>query len=50
MLKTITLATLLALSVAGSAYASSDRGRDNGLQDRQNSGACERAVAPNICK
>ena len=50
MLKKITLATALVLSIAGSAVASN---RDNGgdsLYDRQHGGACERAAAPNICK
>ena len=49
MLKKITLATVLALSVAGSAYAANDRSGDS-LHDRQNAAACERPVAPNICK
>jgi hypothetical protein len=48
MLKKITLATALVLSVAGSAYA--DRDRDDSLHDRQNAAACERIVAPNICR
>jgi hypothetical protein len=49
MLKKITLAAALVLSVAGSAYAQRDNGSES-LFDRQNSGACERPAAPNICK
>jgi hypothetical protein len=48
MLKKLTLATAVALSLASTvAYASGDR---DTLSDRQNAPACERAVAPNICK
>jgi hypothetical protein len=51
MLKKITLAAALVLSVAGSAYANNDgRGGRDSLYDRQHGGACERAAAPNICK
>jgi hypothetical protein len=52
MLKRITLATALVLSAASGAYASHDRDRDrdDSLSDRQSSGACQRAVAPNICR
>jgi hypothetical protein len=51
MLKKITLAAALALSVAGSAVAANnDRSDGDSLHDRQNAAACERAVAPAICK
>jgi hypothetical protein len=49
MLKKITLATALVLSIAGSAVAANDRSGDS-LNDRQNASACERPDAPRICK
>jgi hypothetical protein len=51
MLKKITLATALVLSIAGSAVAANDgRGGGDGYFDRANASACERPAAPNICK
>jgi hypothetical protein len=48
MIKKIALATALVLSMASTAaMAAGDR---DSLHDRQNAAACERAVAPNICK
>jgi hypothetical protein len=50
MIKKIALATAVALSMASTvAVAAPDRGHDS-LQDRQNASACERPVAPSICK
>jgi hypothetical protein len=48
MIKKIALATAVALSMA-STVAVAERGGDS-LHDRQNASACERPVAPSICK
>lgn len=52
MIKKITLATALVLSMASAAAvaAPGDRGGDRSLHDRQTQSACDRGAAPNICK
>jgi hypothetical protein len=48
MIKKIVLTAAVALSMASTvALAASNH---DSLQDRQNASACERAVAPSICK
>jgi hypothetical protein len=50
MIKKITLATALALSMASASALAAQGDRGDSLHDRQNAAACERPVAPNICK
>jgi hypothetical protein len=51
MLKKITLASLVALSMASAGVAVAAPNHDNhrSLVDRQNDPACQRPTAPNIC-